>query len=340
MHVKLTGVLYLHPEESDLSSKQLKQNLGALKALLGDYWLPCVKIAVVPSPAEREASSDVVNSLQEPTSPFYDLHVGGAEIRSLTLQTQAIRQVLLDYNTQPPQAPSFYARFRNGRPRGLEAYVEEQLGLPKVDMSSSQPHHARSRGRGGRGQNNSTRSAPEESARGIQQLELALVEVENEKSSIRDQLQQTHFEYASLRSELQLHDNMEQHMIVQSLKDLNRQIGSLGRSVAASLVDSYAETRSSNITTLQTANFSDLKAQFGHTDGISSLVLSSTGEGVPIEDFLDFALRSIFCQRLYENIFLPFHPELANSPNDEFMASLYREVRIQGKSARTVYAFK
>lgn len=333
----MTGVLYLHPEESDLSAEQLKQNLGALKNLLGESWLRYVTIVVVPGSAQLEVSADVVRLLQEPSSPFYDFHVAGAKIRGLALQTRAIQEVLLEYHTLPPKLPSFYYKFISGRPRGLAAYIENQLGLQNVNTSSasrSQSHQTRGRGRGGHSRGDRSQnmvSAPEESARNLHMLELALVEVENQKGSIRDQLHQTRSEYASLRSELQLHDNMEQHMIVQSLKDLNRQIDTLARKVAECLVDDYANVHFSITTPLHAVDLSELKAQFGHTEGASSLVMSSIGQAISLEDFLDFALRSILCEQLYANIFLPFHPSLASDPNGQFMNALYKDIRLQGK---------
>lgn len=323
----MTGVLYLHPERSDLSSNQLRQDIGALRFFLGDSWLSHVTIAVVSGEVGQPANKQAIRDLREPASPFYDFHDRGAKIRPVTLKHLFLHGFLLDYDLQHSEIPDFQTKFRAGQTQGLEAYIDEAFGQPNKVISG--PRQGRSTGRG---QQLLLKSPLEESKKSRRQLELALAGSENELQSLRDELELARSEYASLRSELQPQDNTEQSKVVQSLKDLNRGIENLGRSLAERLVDSYISSYSeSKDTTLKAANLPILFTQFNHREGAPSLVLSSSGAGMPAEDFLDLALRSVLCRSLYENIFLPFHPTLAGTPQNGLMADLYEDVRHRGK---------
>ncbi|KDN40996.1 hypothetical protein RSAG8_07702, partial [Rhizoctonia solani AG-8 WAC10335] len=200
----------------------------------------------------------------------------------------------------------------------------------------------------------------EESEASRQQLQVTLDATETELKLLRSQLEQTQLEYASLRSELQLHDNTEQSKIVQSLQDINRAIDDFGRSVAEYMVDTFAASlNKDDPTTLDASDFPELQRQFGHQEGSSSLAASSEGNGLPIEDFIDLALRNFLCQKLYKDasfegnglpiedfidlalrnflcqklykdVFIPFHPTPAAGAEPNFVVSLYEEVRRQG----------
>jgi hypothetical protein len=318
--MKLSGVLYLHPEGDDLECAKLKQNLAAIKHLFGEPWLPFFTIAVVEN--DTPSHSDSIHKLQDASSPFYPFLAGGAKIRRLSLDSTQIQETLLGFDSKASLDPRFHSKvkynFRFRRLDGLERLIDEALG----------PRHAHSSDRPGRPPRGITL---EESEKSRQQLQLTLTETEAELKSLRTQLEQTRAEYGSLRSELQLNDNTEQNKVVQSLKSLNRSIDDFGRTLAAWLVDRHIEAYADdNMTTLNASNLSELKAQLEHKEGSSSLVLSSSGIGMPAEDFLDLALRSILCQRLYESVFLPFHPTLAAAPESAFMHSLYEEVRRHG----------
>ncbi|KAG9075902.1 hypothetical protein FRC06_009819 [Ceratobasidium sp. 370] len=147
-----------------------------------------------------------------------------------------------------------------------------------------------------------------------------------EKRGLRERLQQAESKYASLRSQFQLQENIEKRDIVQTLKDLNRDIDDLGRSISAHLVDSYVPKTSGGVepgvTALNACHLPKLKALLGHVDGTSSLVASSNGVGMPVEDFLDYAIRSLLCKHLSESIFKPFHPA-ADSSQNRIVAAMY-----------------
>lgn len=167
----------------------------------------------------------------------------------------------------------------------------------------------------------------------FKQVELELTKHCDEESSLRQQLQQTRTAYTSLRSELQLQENVEQSDIVQTLKDLNRAIDDLGRSVSEFLVDNHVRDlfrkNPTRVTSLHAQHLPELKRLLGHVDGASSLVASSSGVGMRIEDFFDYATRSLICRQLCGRIFDPFHPGV-NAKVNNLMADMYHDIRHKG----------
>ncbi|KAG9083453.1 hypothetical protein FS749_006020 [Ceratobasidium sp. UAMH 11750] len=317
---KITGIVYLHPGGSDINSNHLKQTIKALKTLIGERSLSQLKVAVVADDNGTIVDTDLIRSLQGPTSPFHAIHGEGAEILGLPLRSENVREFLLGYT----HLPYLFLRIQSQATRGsigpLRAYIERIL-RPTPTESSSGPLS--------RSRRSTDRVSRAEVTERSQHLELALAESEAETKLLRDRFEQTQSEYVSLRSELQLNDNTEQSKIVQSLKDLNRCIENFGRSVAEHIVDNYVSPYTDDETTLKASNLPGIKAQFCHQEGGPSLVVSSTGRGMPTEDFFDLSIRFILCKRLYEHIFLPFHPTLAGDSRNEFMNELYQEVRRQ-----------
>ncbi|QRW06689.1 50S ribosome-binding GTPase [Ceratobasidium sp. AG-Ba] len=195
---------------------------------------------------------------------------------------------------------------------------------------SSLQQSPRSRRRGNHTTGRSTRTDPTEVIHErTQQLERALSEQETEVKSLRVQLEQTQLDYASLRSELQLKDNTEPSKLVRSLEVLNRSIEDFGRHVAEHIVDQRISHYTDDHTALKASNLSELKAMFHQSEGGFSLIMSPTGEGMQTEDFFDLAVRSIVCHRIHQDIFLPFHPNLANSPSNLFIQKLYGAIQKQ-----------
>ncbi|KAG8740460.1 hypothetical protein FRC10_004287 [Ceratobasidium sp. 414] len=326
---KIYGVLYMHPEGSNLDCSHLRQNIVALKTLIGHHCLSHLKIGIVPNDNRTVVGADTIRSLQDPASPFYSVHEAGAEILGLPLRPESIREFLLGYAQLPRQLLEVQVGMIRREIGRLEPYIEKLLDPTLAPSTPGQL--SQSRGGTDRTSSLSLEADLIEATERSRHLELALAESEAETKLLRDRFEQTRSEYASLRSELQLNDNMEQSKIVRSLKDLNRGIEDFGRSVAEHIVDNYVSPYTSDHTTLKASNLPGVKAQFCHQEGKPSLVLSSTGDGMPTEDFFDLSVRSILCKRLHENIFLPFHPTLAGDSQNEFMNGLYQEVRHQGK---------
>ncbi|KAF8713398.1 ATP binding, partial [Rhizoctonia solani] len=322
---KLSGILYLHSEEKAVGDERLKSTMEGLRHLVGDPWVPFITIGVIGKESNSN-STDMITQLQAPTSPFHSLHSSGAKILPLSLELPKIQEVFLGFEPTPPSKPRLFYKvkpnYRFGRLQldGLDQFVEEltrHRGTP-TDTTKKSVHPR-------------NKITYEESEASRHQLQFTLDETETELQSLRSQLEQTQLEYSSLRSELQLNDNTEQSKLVQSLSDLNRAVDDFGRSVAEHVVDNYKTDRfdEEDPTTLNALDFLGLQRQFGHQGGKSSLVASSKGEGLPIEDFIDLALRGFVCQKLCKNVFNPFHPTLTAGVEHDFMASLYEEVRRQ-----------
>ncbi|ELU42319.1 AIG1 domain-containing protein [Rhizoctonia solani AG-1 IA] len=329
---KLSGILYLHSEEKAVGDERLKSTMEGLRHLVGDPWVPFITIGVIGKESNSN-STDMITQLQAPTSPFHSLHSSGAKILPLSLELPKIQEVFLGFEPTPPSKPRLFYKvkpnYRFGRLQldGLDQFVEEltrHRGTP-TDTTKKSVHPR-------------NKITYEESEASRHQLQFTLDETETELQSLRSQLEQTQLEYSSLRSELQLNDNTEQSKLVQSLSDLNRAVDDFGRSVAEHVVDNYKTDRfdEEDPTTLNALDFLGLQRQFGHQGGKSSLVASSKGEGLPIEDFIDLALRGFVCQKLCKNVFNPFHPTLTAGVEHDFMASLYEEVRRQGRSSPIV----
>ncbi|CUA78318.1 hypothetical protein RSOLAG22IIIB_13071 [Rhizoctonia solani] len=134
------------------------------------------------------------------------------------------------------------------------------------------------------------------------------------ESQLQQRLKEAELGYSSLRSQLQLQENVEQSEVVQALNDLNRMIDDIGRSTSAYLTDTYVSSifgrDPSNVTALDSIDLPALKTLLEHVDDKSSLIMSSRGKGMQIECFLDFAIRHMICRHLTREIFGPFHPAI------------------------------
>jgi hypothetical protein len=300
-----------------------------LKVLLGDPWLSRLTIAVTAKKSGADIDAGSIRSLQEPTSPFYTVHAGGAKIIGLSSKPESFRDLLFDYISLPSQLTQVQEQLLSGQITHLDGHIESALKrMPSraVPRRASISHRSTNRVTG-----RSLKESLTEATDRSHHLEVALAESEIEVKRLREELEQTRSEYASLRSELQLNDNMEQNKIVRSLGGLNRGIENFGRCMAEHLVDNHISSYSNDDTALKAFDLNEIKAQFHHSEGIPSLVVSSSGAGMPTEDFFDLAVRSILCKRLCENIFLPFHPTLAKDSSNGFMTDLYQVVRCQGE---------
>ncbi|KAG9126356.1 hypothetical protein FRC07_003749 [Ceratobasidium sp. 392] len=163
-----------------------------------------------------------------------------------------------------------------------------------------------------------------------------LADSRSETLILRQHLDQTQKEYAALRSQLQFQENIEQKDVVQTLKDLNRDVDDVGRLISEFLVDNHVQRLFSktpdSVTSLDARHLPQLKTLLGHVEGRSSLLASSEEVGTPAEDFLDYAIRMLLCKHLYERVFRPFHPA-AEPAQNEIIALMYNDVQWQESQA-------
>ncbi|EUC54015.1 AIG1 domain protein, putative, partial [Rhizoctonia solani AG-3 Rhs1AP] len=323
----IAGVIYLLAHNTPLGSGVLKRNLCLLHNLLGDSFMDRLTILLVPRSREQIDQKELVRPLLDPKSPFYPLHRLGAQVDVLSLETQAIRKLLLSYTQKPPvlmnvqvelcgsgRVPnnndiSTYLSKRSWTREGASAATKAKTTTTRLFQLSTD-----------------TLSSTGRNFSDIKRLELELAENKKKAESLHMQLQQNINKYNSLCSQLQIHENTEQSEIVQGLVDLNRRIEDLALSWSQYLVDTYGGQ--DKTTTQYAFCLSELKRLFEHVEGRASLVQSSRGTGMLIEDFLDVAVRSILCEQLYKRVFAPFHPGIPLSdPKNSYTAKLYNRIK-------------
>ncbi|KAG8737706.1 hypothetical protein FRC10_007905 [Ceratobasidium sp. 414] len=328
----IAGIVYIHRAGDPLEGANLAQNLSVLfDVFLGDSGLSRLTIMVVPGKSGTQAPYSVAQDLSR-ASGFRTALAKGARAVVSTLRQTDIDNILTSCASLDP----VLLRVQQESIRNLRAAITTQI-KGRLDRST------KLRGDAQANLNLSTYDELEstlkekerqvlELSRAHEQIEQQLARSQEETLALGQQLQQTRKEYVSLRSQLQLHENTEQSNIVQALKDLNRSIDDLARSISQYMVDTHSEAvfgkETTDVTSLNALCLPELKMLFGHVEGNSSLVASSDGRGMPIEDFLDYATRSSLCKHLFEAIFSPFHPA-ADSAHNTIVATIYDNVRRQ-----------
>jgi hypothetical protein len=311
---------------------------------LGDHWLQRLMILVVPNPSNSYDRQELVSSILHPASAFRPVCAGGAKPIVSSLSATNIRSILADrYALMEPAL----LKIQTERRRPADPYclhlIQEHLGFSENNLVKSQLEDQEKRFQTkyqgdigvlksslGEAQENLSQALDE-----LKQSGDALRACQADETQLRQRLDQTQSEYGSLRSQLQLQENVELGGIVQTLKDLNRRIDDFGRSISAYMVDNYVQTTfgkdSESINALNARHPSELKKLLGHIDGSSSLAESSSGKGIGVEDFFDYATRSLLCDYLCKHIFNPFHPGGENLQNG-LMLDMYYDLQRRGIS--------
>ncbi|KAG9091531.1 hypothetical protein FS749_016470 [Ceratobasidium sp. UAMH 11750] len=313
--IGITSIVYIHRASDPLESRALKQNLGVLfNVFLGDPGLSRLIIMVVPENSVTQAPADAGQALFG-ASVFRTAETKGARFVASPLCRANIDAILALYGSHDPILLRIQEEYIQNPQAALGDQIRAQLGY----------HEGSSCGKTIR----LLETKLEEKESEVSELSRAHEQTEQRTLALSQQLQQTQKEYVSLRSQLQLHENVEQGEIVQTLKDLNRNIDDLARSISQYMVDTYSEAafdkEASNVTTLDARHLPELKVLLGHAEGRSSLVASSDGKGMPLEDFLDYATRSLLCKHLCRKIFDRFHPAIDRSLDDA-LATMSDEV--------------
>jgi len=306
VNVGITGIVYIHRAGDPPESRALIRNLGVLfNIFLGDSGLSRLTIVVVPEKSATQAPTSAARALFR-VSVFHAAEAKGAKVVASTLCRTNIDTLLAPYASHDPILLRVQEQYIQNPRAALGNQIKAQLGYHEGSSCRKKIRLLETK--------------LEEKECEISELSRAREQIKQQTLALSQQLQQTQKEYVSLRSQLQLHENIEQGDIVQTLKDLNRSIDDLSRSISQYIVDTYSEAvfgkEASNVTTLDACHLPELKALLGHAEGRSSLVASSDGRGMPIEDFLDYAIRSLLCKHLCEEIFDRFHPAIDRSLDD------------------------
>ncbi|KAG8695085.1 hypothetical protein FRC08_008054 [Ceratobasidium sp. 394] len=167
----------------------------------------------------------------------------------------------------------------------------------------------------------------------LRELDQAYERLARELAELSQQAECIRSEHISLRSQIRLRETIDLSETVQALKNLNREVEDVGRLISAYLTYTYVQKifgkDPSNVTVLNAIHMSELEALLGHVDGRSSLIASwDYRVAMPIEAFLDYAIRTLLCKQLCERIFTPFHPAINSSLSDAITA-MYHDVQQQ-----------
>ncbi|QRV92573.1 50S ribosome-binding GTPase [Ceratobasidium sp. AG-Ba] len=335
---KFKGIIYIHPAADSLESRTLVHNMRVISELfLGEAGLSRLSILVVPSQLGSLDSAAVAQALPL-SSAFRAACDKGAKVLVSTLDPSEINNLITSYVSVEPILLRIQQADIRRSPAELQNQIEEHLGYyEKESMQRILEAEVQTRLSSYKDQVRLLEAALKESQEQAARLTEAQQQAEQKPESnreddtvLRQQLEESQHENLSLRSQLQLEDSVKQEDMIQSLGELNRKIEQLSRATSAYLVDKYVQKvmgrNPGDVTALHGRHLPELASIFGHVEGSSSLMSSSTGDGMPIEDFLDYAIRSMLCKHICKRIFDPFHPGVDLSQSD-VMSRIYTNMR-------------
>ncbi|CAE6435920.1 unnamed protein product [Rhizoctonia solani] len=334
---RISGIVYIHQAGETLRSRSLSRVFAVLsKVFLGPVGLPRLTILVACDNI-WEADPAVIDELHNPSSVFSDAIVAGARVEMFDPKQNGFQDALKAYTSKRSIVLPIQRSTRMSRPE----FVSKMEGLLGCFEAETLQSHSMARETSLRSSFDSQlqrlKSELEDKNFQLDQYRTTHQEKDgryaaqsNEIAALNQELLQIRQEYSSLRSQLQLRENIEQSEVVQELKDLNRQIDDIGRSLSAYLTDKYAfavfNKDLGEITTLEARNLFGLKALLGHDDHRPSLISSTQGKGMDVEGFLDFSIRTLLCTSLHTDLFGPFHPFISVDQNMA-LRDAYNDIR-------------
>ncbi|KAG8717677.1 hypothetical protein FRC09_013914 [Ceratobasidium sp. 395] len=343
MQANVRGIIYIHRVGDPMESRTLIQNMRVISDLfLGTTGLSRLSILVMPAQSGSLDATSVAQALPL-AAAFRSACDEGAKVLVSSLDPPEINNIIMSYIPQEPILLRIQRATNSRSLTDLRNQIEEYLGycegnslhkrIEEQIQERSASYESRIRSLEGMLKESEEKLSrlSESEGQSEQQLESG-----KDDTALRQQLEETQNENASLRSQLQALDGdkpediIEPDGIVQSLASLNRQIEELSRTISAYLVDRYVPTLlgkdPGDVTALHARNLPELAALFSHVEGNSSLMSSSIGAGMPVEDFLDYAIRSLLCKHICRRIFDPFHPGVDLSLSDG-ISRIYNSVR-------------
>lgn len=331
------GLIYIHHARDPLQSRALRQNLNVLfNLIVGKSCFPRLTILVVPGDSGPLAHCVSVVAEME-TTTFQAVKEAGARFMISRFDQGDISNILGKLATLKP----IQLEIQKGVAGDVRGKIEVTLGYCEADSMKLHlkrqqelvDQKYRPKLEKLQKQLNDAELNLKSYHSAYKQIEDELRRRQDDVDNLRVKLKQTQLEYSSLRSQLQLQENTEQSEVVQSLKDLNRTIDDIGRSLSEYLFDKYVtdafEKDSSEVTSLDARNIEGLRALFGHVEGKTSLVSSSTGAGVMVEDFFDYGVRSLLCAFLCRQVFNTFHPAV-DAPSNSLVGEMYQDIQRRG----------
>ncbi|CAE6446632.1 unnamed protein product [Rhizoctonia solani] len=295
-----------------------------------------------------EHAASVATDMETTSSAFSVAHKAGAHITISTLEDEKVFDILRDF----AKNDLVQLKIQRNRPTDVRRAIEQVLGY--CDISSVNAAVLRQKEAttqeyrpsllAVKEELGTTRLALEQTRRvladtqdkseryqaGYRQLEVQIGGEQKRSQELNRKLQETQAEYSSLRSQLQLQENIEQSEVVLGLKDINRAIEDIGRAFSAHFVDQYANAAFNKdaleVTTLDARDLTALQVAFGHMEGEPSFIKSSSGAGMMVEDFFDYGIRYLLCSFLWQRIFSPFHPRLDDTL-DQLLMNIYKDIQ-------------
>jgi len=128
-------------------------------------------------------------------------------------------------------------------------------------------------------------------------------------TSLQVKLREVEEQHASLRDSLQVSDAQEPRQVVSAFQALKRSIANVCTGISASATDYIHRGAPDLLLSTQSQSRDDLERVLG---GCGGLIVSPSGEGRPIEDFLDYSLRFLLNRSLARDLFGFFHPNLTD----------------------------
>ncbi|KAG8752995.1 hypothetical protein FRC11_007823 [Ceratobasidium sp. 423] len=307
-HMKLTGIVYIHPEGDNLESRILWRNLGMLSELIG--WNYRERVAIIvklrrdndPNTDEKALAAPFLH----PPSPFAHFYRGAKAKHPIWAfrewDRNTVYKFLRRYASLPPLHFRSQFQIRGGiwQSGQLIPQLRQWLPSPYVkECSCHQPSH--------RDEKTGPVSCTATSTHDQDKSEEG--PVDQEIGRLKDQLNRVQDDYAALCSHLQVEDNAEEHRVTGALDDVNHLIEEIGGMVSQHIDENNSD--SNHLDSLGgVSRLHELLERFGHTEGKPSLVRSSGGSYMEPGDFFDYAVRTILCQKLDERLFKPFHPSV------------------------------
>ncbi|CUA78558.1 hypothetical protein RSOLAG22IIIB_13223 [Rhizoctonia solani] len=301
----ITGTIYIHRAGSTVYSRSLLRNFRVLANIfLGNTGLTRLTFLTTRTSAQGTDYRNISHEIKGRGSVFGTAFAAGATIAASPNRAGFIA-TLRSYYSQAPvilpiQSDDSYVSHAT-----FVARVEKELGY--YEYKSAQ----------------SLLDGLEQQLR--TDYEQRLVGQRDIEAQLRRELQNSQLEYSSLRSQLQLHENIEQSQVVQILHDLNRMIEDFGRLISSYLCDEYVAGTFgmdlADVTALHAVDLPTLKSLAGHIRGRTSFIQTNGDLGMQIECFLDFIIRNKICVHLVQEIFSPFHPGVDPSLNQVLLAT-------------------
>ncbi|KAJ1303481.1 hypothetical protein OPQ81_011668 [Rhizoctonia solani] len=353
------GLIYVHDASHPLHSKALAENLNVLfSVLLGQSALRFLTIVVVPfqSAGLMENANSIAARMQADDSAFSVAHKAGARIITSGFEETDVLNIV-----RTSTVDSFFQlHIQLERLDNLQELIELALGYSYTNsVKAALAHQEETTTQAYRPDLEATQKkleavqkALEETRRSLgetkqtaeryqdayKQIEVQLGTEQKRAQELSRRLQETQSEYSSLRSQLQIQENVEQSEIVLGLKDLNRAIEDIGRAFSAHFADHYAapafDKDPMDVTTLDARDLTALQMAFGHLEGDASFVKSSSGAGMMAEDFFDYGIRHLLCSFLWQHVFNVFHPKLDEAFN-QTLSGIYQDIRLREPQAVT-----